>query len=125
MSLAKPSVSASARDVAPPYRSPLPRLRVGSALVTRRGIVFRVRQAIVLVAESGAESPSLVVIREQNGETTELLLTVGILANLTRGAAHKPGGQGPLDWASVPRRPLREFCRPWFQQSAVIRRSVP
>jgi hypothetical protein len=73
---------------------------------TRRGIEFRVREAVVMVAESGGESPSVVVERVQDGQTTELFLTVGMFANLTRGAMHRPGSGPRINWPQVPRRPL-------------------
>jgi len=85
---------------------PLPRLRIGSVMTTRRGIEFRVREAVVMVAESGGESPSVFVERVQDGQTTELFLTVGMFANMTRGAKHKPGSGPRIDWSRAPRRPL-------------------
>jgi hypothetical protein len=87
-----------------PYRSPLPRLRIGSSLTTRRGTVFRVREAMVLVAENGGESPSVIVERFRDGQVTEFLLTVGILANLTRGAMHRPGAGCLIDWGQALRQ---------------------
>jgi hypothetical protein len=75
-------------------------------MVTRRGVLFRVREAVVMVAASGGESPSLVVERIRDGQSVELFMTVGILANLTRGATHNPGTGVRVDWAQVPRRPL-------------------
>ena len=93
-----------------PFLSPIPRLRIGSTLVTRRGVVFRVRKAVVMVAKSGGESPSLVVDRIRDGQSVELFLTVGILANLTRGSTHKPGPGTRIDWAQVPRRPLTDIA---------------
>jgi hypothetical protein len=65
-----------------------------------------------MVARSGGESPSVVVERTRDGQTVELFLTVGILANLTRGATHKPGSGTRVDWAQVPRRPLIEAQHP-------------
>ena len=41
---------------------------------TRRGIAFRVREAVVMVAESGGESLSILVERVQDGQTAELFL---------------------------------------------------
>lgn len=75
-------------------------------MTTRRGIEFWVREAVVMVAESGGESPSVLVERVQEGRTTVLFLTVGMLANLTRGAMHRPGSGPRIDWSRVPRRPL-------------------
>jgi hypothetical protein len=89
-----------------PFLSPIPRLRIGSTLVTRGGVQFRVREAVVMVAQSGGESPSLVVERIREGRTDLLFITVGILANLTRGATHNPGAGVRIDWAQAPRRPL-------------------
>jgi hypothetical protein len=89
-----------------PFLSPIPRLRIGSTLVTQRGVLFRVREAVVMVAQSGGESPSLVVDRIRDGQSVELFMTVGILANLTRGATHSPGTGVRIDWARAPRRPL-------------------
>jgi len=89
-----------------PFLSPIPRLRIGSTLVTRRGVQFRVREAEVLVAPSGGESPSVVVERIRDRKKVDLFITVGILANLTRGATHNPGTGVRIDWARAPRRPL-------------------
>jgi hypothetical protein len=49
------------------FLSPIPRLRIGSTLLTRGGVLFRVREAVVMVAQSGGESPSLVVDRIREG----------------------------------------------------------
>jgi len=89
-----------------PFVSPLPRLRIGSTLVTRRGVLFRVREAVVMVAQNGGESPSLVVNRIRDGQSVELFMTVGILANLTRGGTHNPGAGKRIDWTRAPRRAL-------------------
>jgi hypothetical protein len=89
-----------------PFVSPIPRLRIGSTLVTRRGVLFQIREAVVVVAQNGGESPSLVVNRIRDGQTVELFMAVGILANLTRSATHNPGAGERIDWAQVPRRPL-------------------
>jgi len=86
-----------------PFISPLPRLRIGSTLTTRRGVTFRVRDAVVMVAQSGGESPSVRVERVRDGRSVDLFLTVGILANLTRGATHHPGTGRRIDWARAPR----------------------
>jgi hypothetical protein len=59
-----------------------------------------------MVAQSGGESPSLIVERIRDGQTVELFITVGILGNLTRGATHNPGTGVRIDWAQAPRRPL-------------------
>lgn len=91
-----------------PFISPIPRLRIGSTLVTRRGVRFRVREAVVMVAQSGGESPSVLVERIRGDQRVELFMTVGILANLTRGAIHNPGKGVRIDWAQAPRRPLVE-----------------
>ena len=103
-----PSTSGSlAPDCKPrPFLSPIPRLQIGSTLVTRRGVRFRVREAVVMVAQSGGESPSLVVDRIHDGQCVEKFMSVGILANLTRGAIHNPGTGVRIDWAQAPRRPL-------------------
>ena len=87
-----------------PFLCPLPRLTIGSQFTTRRGITFIVREAIVMVAESGGESPSLLIERIQGGQRSEIFVTVGMLANLTRGARHKPGSAERVDWLQVPRQ---------------------
>jgi hypothetical protein len=87
-----------------PFLCPLPRLRIGSQFSTRRGITFVVREAIVMVADSGGESPSLLLERVQGGQRTEMFLTVGMLANMTRGALHKPGAGPRIHWPQVPRQ---------------------
>lgn len=89
-----------------PFLSPIPRLRIGSTLRTRRGVIFRVREAVVLVAQNGGESPSLTVERIRDGLSVEFFMTVGKLANLTRGAIHNPGTGIRIDWATTPRREL-------------------
>jgi len=105
-----------------PYCSPLPRLRIGSSLTTRRGTVFRVREAVVLVADNGAESPSVIVERFRDGQVTEFLLTVGILANLTRGAMHRPGAGCLIDWAQALRQRQCVVRRLVFNPPPVARR---
>ena len=70
------------------------------------GVRFRVREAVVLAAQSGGESPWLVVDRIQHGQCAQEFMSVGILANLTRGATHNPGTGARIDWAQAPRRPL-------------------
>ena len=92
------------------HRSPIPRLRIGSELITRKGVVFRVREAIVLVAENGGESPSVVVERIREGEVVELLVTVGVLANMARGATHRRGEGTLIDWSQALRRPFCDVC---------------
>jgi hypothetical protein len=90
-----------------PFHSPIPRLRIGSTLVTRRGVQFRIREAVVMVAQGGGESPSLTVERIRVGQSAQVIfMSVGILANLTRSATHNPGTGIVIDWATVPRRPL-------------------
>ena len=108
-----------------PFHSPIPRLRIGSALTTRCGIVFRVREAVVMVAQNGGESPSLIVDRILDGRSDELLLTVGILANMTRGAIHRPGPGIRVDWAQAPRRPLADFRHPGTPMPPVVLRRRP
>ncbi len=105
-----------------PYRSPLPRLRIGSSLTTRRGTIFRVREAMVLVAENGGESPSVIVERFRDGQVTEFLLTVGILANLTRGAMHRPGAGRLIDWGQALRQRQCAVRRLVFNPPPVVRR---
>ena len=90
----------------PAFRSPLPRLRVGSELITRHGAVFRIREAVILVSERGALSHSVVVERVRDGRLALYLLTIGVLANLTRGATHKPSASAVIDWERTPRRPM-------------------
>jgi hypothetical protein len=106
---------------------PLPRLRIGSVMTTRRGIEFWVREAVVMVAESGGESPSLLVQRIHDEQSTEMFLTVGMLANLTRGAKHKPGSGPRIDWTQVARRPLTGSGHLGLQQPPRLlrRRSAP
>jgi len=91
-----------------PFLSPLPRLRIGSTLITRRGVEFRVREAVVMVARSGGESPSVLVERICDGKQAQLILRVGILANLTRSATHRPGTGIRIDWTHAPRRALTD-----------------
>ena len=83
------TIAAGVGVEARPYCSPLPRLRIGSSLTTRRGTVFRVREAMVLVADRGAESPSVFVARFRDGQVTVFLPMIGMLANPTRGATHR------------------------------------
>lgn len=85
------------------FISPLPRLRIGSVFVTRSGIQFRVCETIVVVAPSGGESPSVWVERTKASRLDLLFMTVGMLANIVRGAAHQPGTETRIDWAQVPR----------------------
>lgn len=115
-------IAARVGGEARPYRSPLPRLRIGSSLATRRGTVFRVREAMVLVADSGAESPSVIVERFRDGQVTEFLLTVGILANLTRGAMHRPGAGCLIDWRQALRQRQCAVRRLVFNLPPVVRR---
>jgi hypothetical protein len=93
-------------DLRRPFGVPLPNLKFGSLLRTRRGVEFWVRDAVVLVAESGGESPCLHVERIHEGQRKEMFLTIGMLANLTRGAMHKPGSGKLIHWTEIPRRPL-------------------
>jgi hypothetical protein len=65
-----------------------------------------------MVAQSGGESPSLVVDRIREGRADQLTITVGMLANCTRGATHNPGTGVRIDWAEAPRRPLIEAHGP-------------
>jgi len=96
-------------------------------LTTRRGVEFWVREAVVMVAESGGESPSLLVERVYDGQSTEMFLTVGMLANLTRGAMHKPGSGPRIHWPRVPRRPLTGSGHLGLQQPPRLlrRRAAP
>jgi hypothetical protein len=98
------------------FLSPLPNLRVGSQLKTRRGVEFWVREAVVMVAQTGGESPSVLIERIHDGRKTELFLTVGMFANLTRGAMHRPGPGPRIDWLRVPRRPLTGISHLGLQQ---------
>jgi hypothetical protein len=93
------------------YRLPLPGLRVGSRFTTRHGVIFEVREAIVFAAPNGSESPSVVVERTRDGRVTELLMTVGVLANMTRGARHRRGSGALIDWSQVARRRCGDFQR--------------
>jgi hypothetical protein len=90
------------------FLSPIPRLRIGSTFLTRGGVLFRVREAVVMVAQSGGESPSLLVERIREDRTEQIFIAVGMLANRTRGATHHPGSGVLIDWAQAPRRPLTE-----------------
>jgi hypothetical protein len=115
-------------EAAPPKPfCPFPGLRIGSIMTTRRGIEFRVREAVVMVAESGGESPSVYVERIQDGQTTELFLTVGMFANLARGAMHRPGSGPRIDWSRAPRRPLTSSGHLGLQQPPrlLLRRGTP
>jgi hypothetical protein len=104
------------------YLSPLPRLRVGSTFVTRSGIRFRVCDAVVVVAPSGGESPSVWVERTKDSPCLLLFMTVGILANLVRGAAHRPGPGARIDWAQIPRRTQESVHRPSDGEPASLKR---
>jgi hypothetical protein len=73
-------------------------------LTTRGGIQFIVRDAVIMVAQTGGESPSVRVEGIRGGKSTTLLLTVGMLANLTRGAMHRRGSGAVIDWSTVSRR---------------------
>jgi hypothetical protein len=86
------------------YRLPLPKLRIGSELITRTGVVFKVLEAVVLVADGGGESHIVVVERIRTGQVAQLMMTVGALANLTRGATLRRGRGLLIDWAKVARR---------------------
>jgi len=105
-----------------PYRSVLPRLRIGSELTTRKGMVFRIIEPLVLVAESGAESHSVIVDRTAGQKRAVLVLTVGMLANLTRGATHKPGAGPLIDWSEVARRRQVDVKRTGVHQPTLVRR---
>jgi hypothetical protein len=72
-----------------PFPSPITRLRIGSELITSKSGVFRVREAFVLVAENGGESHSMVVGRVRDDQVAKLLITVGMFANMIRGATHR------------------------------------
>ena len=91
-----------------PFRSPIPRLRIGSELTTCKGVVFRVREAVVLVAENGGESPAVLVERVRAGVVAELLVTIGVLANMARGATHRRGAGTLIDWSQTVRRRYRD-----------------
>ena len=86
------------------YRSLVPPLRIGSQLITRKGIVFTIREAVVLVAENGGESLTVVVERVRAGQSAELLMTLGALANMTRGATFRRGRGTLIDWTRAERR---------------------
>jgi hypothetical protein len=85
------------------YVSPLPRLRIGSTLVTKKGVTFIVRDAVVVVASNGGESPSLVLERAYEGRSAEVFMTLGIFANMVRGSMHRPGLGVRIDWARARR----------------------
>jgi hypothetical protein len=92
-----------------PYVSPLPKLRIGSILRTLKGIEFHIRDAVVLVAANGGESHCVTIERIHAGESSQLLMTVGKLSNMARGAAHKLGPGPRIDWSQVPRQPYSDF----------------
>jgi hypothetical protein len=73
-------------------------------LITRKGIVFTALEAVVAVAKNGSESPLVIVERARGGETTQLIMTVGMLAILTRGAKLRRGNGAPINWAQAERR---------------------
>jgi hypothetical protein len=105
------------------YVCPLPNLRIGSQLVTRRGVTYKVLDAMVVVASNGGESPSLVVERLRDGRNAELFLTVGILANMARGAMHRPGDGERIDWTEVRRKSQLEASHALeAQQPPTLRR---
>jgi hypothetical protein len=103
-------------------RHPLPRLRIGSRLVTQKGVIFTVCDALVLVAENNAESLVVIVERTNGIQVTQLLLTIGKLGNMTRGAIHTPGSGTRIDWARVPRGRQCDFPRLGFHQPLAVRR---
>jgi hypothetical protein len=86
------------------FRSPLPQLRIGSELTTRKGVVFKVCEAVVLVANNGGESHTVRIERTRDGQVAEFVMTVGALANMTRGAALRRGRGAVIDWARTVRR---------------------
>ena len=77
-------------------------------MTTCKGVVFRVREAVVLVADNGGESASVVVERIRAGVVVELLVTVGVLANMARGATHRGGAGRLIDWSQAARRRYRD-----------------
>jgi hypothetical protein len=110
------TTNTSASPAPRPYFSPLPKLRIGSILRTLHGIEFHIRDVVVLVASNGGESHCVTIDRICDGEKSELLMTVGKLSNLTRGAAHKLGPGPRIDWSQAPRKPLADievFGRPF------------
>ena len=69
-------------------RSRLPDPRFGSQLTARKGVIYRVIEALVMVSSKEAESPSLVVQGIVADKSSVLLVTVGIFAKHTRRAKH-------------------------------------
>jgi hypothetical protein len=86
------------------HRLPLPNLRIGSELITRTRVVFKVLEAVVLVADGGGESYTVVVERTRGGQVAQLMMTVGALANMARGATFRRGRGLLIDWLKVARR---------------------
>jgi len=110
MSKLKPAVAVSEASGVPAAdpglrRSPLSRLRIGSEFTTRKGALYRVQAAVILVSASGAESPSIVAERIVTGRSTVTVLTIGMFCHQIRGAAHKPGPGPRVDWAQATRQP--------------------
>ena len=103
-------------------RSPLSRLRIGSEFTTRKGGIYRIQAAVILVSASGAESPSVVAERIVTGRSTVTVLTVGMFCHQTRGAAHKPGVGARVDWAQVTRQPHDSIRGPGVLPSLVVGR---
>lgn len=97
-------------------------MRVGSEFTTRKGAVIRVQGLVVLVSQSGAESPSVIVERNVLGKSTVTTLTVGIFFNHVRGAMHKPGTGARVDWSQVPRRPHGEVRGPGVLRPLLVGR---
>ena len=89
--------------------TPLPSLRLGSVLVSRGGVHYSVQGALVLIGERGGESMAVLVERRRELKVESFYVTLGMLANMARGAVHMRGPGPRIDWASVPRRALSEF----------------
>lgn len=107
----------------PSHRGPhLSRLRVGSEFTTQKGVVVRVQGVVVLVSQSGAESPSVIVERVVHGKSAVTTLTVGIFANHIRGASHIPGTGPRVDWTQVPRRPHGDVRGPGVLRPLLVGR---
>ena len=83
--------------------STISRLKIGSTLVSKKGVTFKVREAVVMVGHNGGESPSLVVDRIEERSSVELFMTLGVFANMVRGSIHRPGAGEPIDWAKAKR----------------------
>ena len=93
------------------------RLRVGSVLTTRGGVMYRVIEPLVQVASNGGVVPTFLLEKTPRGSSPHsVLMSVGMLANLMRrGGRHKPGPGRAIDWTRVKRRAI-------VKETTVLRR---